>query len=324
MRKQDLHDGLVRRYNAIAAARSQNIDSEMRYAADWIRKQPALMGLLQEARRTEEPPQVEDWLTECRKEFGIVWRTSTEEGRAALVWDFLTTAPPGQAESVALNVFMRSGEKRIDTMVNQLATEVFTPLFEWLLERVQRTCSVIHTLRRYVHRVETYDRDALHALFLERTATGEELYNDDLQKRLFDDGDYVTYAKVRSASGEPDLIGDLDSWDPIILDGKLYKAGKLKYVANGVRQVYEYAVDHGQHTGYLVVFNLTDHIVKIDGDGPAGTWPPYFEIAGVWVYVVVVRALPPETTASKRGIAKVVTLTRDLVEQAVAGDLDES
>ena len=258
MRKQDLHDGLARRYKAIAAARSHNIDNEMRYAADWICKQPALMGLFQEARRTEEPPPLDKWITECSKKHGVVWRTSTEEGRAALAWDFLSTAGPGQAKSLAMHIFMRSGETHIDAKVNNLATEVFTPLFEWLLERVQRTSSVIHTLRRYVHRVETYDRDALHALYLERTATGEELYNDDLQKRLFDDGDYITYAKVRSASGEPDLIGDLDSWDPIILDGKLYKAGKTKYVANGVRQVYEYAADYGQHTGYLVVFNLTD------------------------------------------------------------------
>ncbi|MFE4602416.1 hypothetical protein ACFRKE_16355 [Kitasatospora indigofera] len=57
----------------------------------------------------------------------------TEEGRAALAWDFLATAGPGQAESLATNVYMRSSEKRIDTMVNTLATEVFTPLFEWLL-----------------------------------------------------------------------------------------------------------------------------------------------------------------------------------------------
>ncbi|MEU3497598.1 hypothetical protein ABZ747_29415 [Kitasatospora cineracea] len=324
MLKQDLHDGLARRYRTLTAARSKNIDNEMRYAADWIRKQPALMGLLQEARGTEEPPSLEEWLTECYQEHGVVWRTGTEEGRVALAWDFLTTIGPGQTEAAAIEIFLRSGEGNIDRLVNNLTTEVFSPLFEWLLERIQRTSSVIHTLRRYVHRVETYDRDALHALYLERTATGEELYNDDLQKRLFDDGDYVTYAKVRTASGEPDLIGDVDSWDPIILDGKLYKVGKVKYVANGVHQVYEYAVDHGQHTGYLVVFNLTDHILNIDGDGPAGTWPPYFEIAGVRIYVVVVRASPPETTASKRGPAKVTTLTGDLVQRAVAGDLEES
>ncbi|WP_099908837.1 hypothetical protein [Streptomyces sp. TLI_171] len=316
MRKQDLQDGLARRYNSISTARRQNCGKQLQYAADWIRKQPELMGFLQEARRREEPPEREQWLDECESELGIVWPTDTEEGQAALAWDLLDNLDPDRVEHLAVDIFVRAGVNNIDHMVGRFATEVFTPLFQWLSEQVQRTSSVVHTLRRYVYETETFSRDALYAEYLTRTSTGEELYNDNLQLHLFRDGEYVTYAKVRSASGEPDLVGDLDTWDPIVLDGKLYKRD-LKYVGKGVRQVYDYAVDHNKHTGYLVVFNLTDHILKVAGDGPTGSWPPYFEIDDVRIYVFIVRALPPETTASKRGIAHVATLTKDMTQQDV-------
>ncbi|MEV4559029.1 hypothetical protein AB0K51_18855 [Kitasatospora sp. NPDC049285] len=319
---ENLQNGLIQRHNLVTQARRQNFGQEVQYAAAWIRKQPALVGILDEARRIEEPPPVDQWLRECEDELGVVWPTATEEGRALLGWELLSSLRADEAENKAVDIFGRTGGD-IDTWIRQMANDAFTPLFVWLLEQLQRRSSVTHALRRYLYVTETFERDALHVEYLTRTTTGEELYNDHLQKFLFLDGEYVTYAKVRSASGEPDLVGELDTWDPIVLDGKLFK-NDLKYLAKGVRQVYEYAVDHGKHTGYLVVFNLTDRVLKVDGDGPAGFWPPYFEIADVRVHVVVVRALPPETTASKRGTATVATLTGSLVQQAVAADLGES
>ncbi|WP_326770406.1 hypothetical protein OG978_42330 (plasmid) [Streptomyces sp. NBC_01591] len=176
------------------------------------------------------------------------------------------------------------------------------------------------TLRRYVYLTERFNRVALNAQFLERTATGEELYNDDLQKFLFQDAHYVTHAKPRSTTGEPDLVGELDGEDPIVLDSKLYN-GSVAYVAKGVRQVFEYAHDYGKNVAYLVVFNRTpERTLVVKSDGPTESWPPYFELPGVRVYVVVVRALPPATTASKMGPLKTAALTRGDVQKALDED----
>ncbi|MFJ3673797.1 hypothetical protein ACIPSE_45880 [Streptomyces sp. NPDC090106] len=279
------------------------------------------MAILDEARHVEEPPLLEGWLAQCVEDDGVSWPTETEEGRAVLGWNLLSTLEPADAERLALSIYGRlSSSTTIDTMVQMLARDAFTSLFNFLGEQLQYRSSVIFTLRRYVYLTERFNRVALDAQYKEQTATGEELYNDDLQKFLFQDAHYVTHAKARSTTGEPDLIGELEGEDPIVLDGKLY-TGSVAYVGKGVRQVYEYAVDHGKHVAYLVVFNRkADRTLVVAGDGPADVSPPYFEIAGVRVYVVIVRAAPPETTASKLGPLTPVHLTRNTVERALEDD----
>ena len=313
----DLQNSLSSRYGLIANSRRQSFGREARYAAEWIGKQPLLTAILDEARQIEQPPPLNDWISQCKDEVGIVWPTETEEGRAVLSWGLLSTLGPENAESLAVQIYSRTGMNDLDAMIRRMAEDAFLPLFAWLQEQLQRRSSVVYTLRRYGYLTERFNRVDLDSQYKARTATGEELYNDDLQKFLFQDAGYVTHAKARSASGEPDLIGELDGEDPIVLEGKLFDDRGVTYVAKGVRQVYEYAVDLGKTVAYLVVFNRADRTLVIDGEGPSGSWPPYFEFAGVRVYIVVVRALPPKTTASKMGTMKTVTLARSNVQQAM-------
>lgn len=87
----------------------------------------------------------------------------------------------------------------------------------------------------HVAQVEWFDRKNLYARFAENTRNGEEVYNLDLQRFLFLDGGYITQAKARSASGEADLIGGLETDDALICEGKLYDSdsrGK-SYLAKG-------------------------------------------------------------------------------------------
>ncbi len=46
-------------------------------------------------------------------------------------------------------------------------------------------------------------------------------------------------------------------------------------------------------------------------DGAKFDWPHYLDLSGVRVYLVPVRALPPETTASKLGKATPFTISRE-------------
>jgi hypothetical protein len=78
-----------------------------------------------------------------------------------------------------------------------------------------------------------------------------------------------------------------------------------------MHQIVKYAHDYGQHTAYLVIYNLTNKLLDLPTDGTPGAWPPYAEFAGVRVYFIHVRALPPTTTASKAGKATRVVIARD-------------
>jgi hypothetical protein len=190
---------------------------------------------------------------------------------------------------------------------------VLAPLFDFLVERIGAESSVFYILERYVRRVEWFDRDKLYARFDADRRNGEEVFNLDLQRFLFLEGDYVTYAKSRSASGEADVIGDLDTDDPLVCDGKVFDGvGRGRnYLAKGFNQIIQYAQDHQKNVAYLVVFNITGRPLEFPTDGPPGASPPYIEMSGIRVYLVAVRAIPPQATASKLGKATPFTLTRD-------------
>ncbi|MGW0315126.1 hypothetical protein [Streptomyces flavidovirens] len=136
--------------------------------------------------------------------------------------------------------------------------------------------------RGYRTRIEWFDREEQYARFEADRANGEEVYNLDLQRFLFLEGDHITHAKPRSASGEADLIGDLDGRDPLVCDGKIFDGkGRGKGVlVKGLHQVVKYAHDYGQHTAYLVIYNISDKILELPTDGTPGAWPPYTELFG--------------------------------------------
>jgi hypothetical protein len=201
----------------------------------------------------------------------------------------------------------------LNDQTRELAERVFAPLFDFLGECVGAESSVLYILERYVRRVEWFDRGGLHERFKADTRNGEEVYNLDLQRFLFLEGNYITYAKPRSASGEADVIGDLDTDDPLVCDGKIFDGdGRGKsYLGKGFNQIVQYAQDHQKNVAYLVVFNITGRSLQFPTDGTPGTWPPYIEMSGVRVYLVAVRALPPQATASKLGKASPFIATRD-------------
>jgi hypothetical protein len=180
---------------------------------------------------------------------------------------------------------------------------------DFLDERVGDESSVLFLLERYVRMVEWFDRDDLDARFEADRANGEEVYNTNLHRFLFQEGGYITQAKARSASGEADLIGGLDTADPLICEGKLFDYRGKSYIARGFHQVIKYAHDYGKSAAYLVIFNRTDRLVQFPDHRPAGSWPPFVETGRVRVHFVVVRALPPAATASKAGKATTVTIT---------------
>ncbi|WP_210594291.1 hypothetical protein [Streptomyces sp. GESEQ-35] len=86
----NLQGGLARRYRQIVNSPAQGLGREVKYAADWIGKQPLLTAIIAEARHVEEQPPLTEWLGQCENSVGMVWPTETEAGRAVLSWNLLS------------------------------------------------------------------------------------------------------------------------------------------------------------------------------------------------------------------------------------------
>ncbi|MEU9271972.1 hypothetical protein AB0E04_42205 [Streptomyces sp. NPDC048251] len=312
--QQRLQVAVRERLRKLMTASYSSAGHEVHLAVTWINSQPALKGLLEEASRAEPGVDRERFRTGLTRSGRFVWPSRTEQGRAALIWELMQDIASKEASNPDVGLRTAIGysmQRRHQDSWREFAEDILQPLFDFLSERVGAESSILHTLERYRTRIEWFDREELYTRFTADTANGEEVYNLDLQRFLFLEGDHITHAKPRSASGEADLIGDLDGRDPLVCDGKIFdgKSRGKSYLVKGVHQIIKYAHDYGQHTAYLVIYNITDKLLELPTDGTPGAWPPYTELAGVRVYFIHVRVAPPTTTASKAGKATRVTLT---------------
>jgi hypothetical protein len=317
--QEDLQVKLRERLRRLVTQDYTQVSHEVRLIVDWINRQPALRAVLAEAALVEPDLDFEAFEQGLRGGQRLSWTSQSEEGRAVLAWKLMQHIADeeraGHGDD-AIDPYLFAFNGNLNDQTRELAERVFAPLFNFLGERIGAESSVLYVLERYVRRVEWFDRDELHRRYREAVAAGhvgEDVYNLDLQRFLFIEGDYITYAKPRSASGEADVIGELDTDDPLVCDGKIFDGdGRGKsYLAKGFNQIIQYAQDHQKNVAYLVVFNITGRPLQFPTDGTPGTPSPYIEMSGIRVYLVAVRALPPQATASKLGKAFPFTLTRD-------------
>ena len=317
--QQDLQVKLRDRLRKLMTARYSVAAHEIRLAVEWINGQPMLKSILSEAEGVEPDLEVKSWLDSIPQMQGqLSWTSGTEAGRAVLVRNLMLVIAEADKTGEGSNTLFQyahgaTWERNMNDGWRGMAEQVLAPLFDYLGEHVGDESSVLHVLERYVRRVEWFDREELHERFKDNTRNGEEVYNLDLQRFLFLEGNYITHAKPRSATGEADLIGELDTDDPLVCDGKIFDGGSRgkAYLAKGVNQVVQYAHDHQKTVAYLVIFNMSGQPLEMPTDGRSADWPRYLDLSGVRVYFVAVRALPPQATASKLGKASPYAITRE-------------
>ncbi|WP_071265371.1 MULTISPECIES: hypothetical protein [unclassified Streptomyces] len=314
--QQRLQVSVRERLRKLMTAPFSSAGHEVHLAVTWIKSQPALRGLLEEAAQAEQNLDYERFRAGMDGDLQFIWCSQTEEGRATLIWRLMQDIAQGEATNPSSGWRIASGysnKRNIQDSWREFAEDILQPFFDFLSERVGAESSILHTLERYRTRIEWFDREELYARFEADRPNGEEVYNLDLQRFLFLEGNHITHAKPRSASGEADLVGELDGRDPLVCDGKIFDGSSRgkSYLVKGVHQILKYAHDYGQHTAYLVIYNITDKLLDLPTDGTPDAWPPYTELTGVRVYFIHVRVLPPATTASKAGKATRVTLTHD-------------
>jgi hypothetical protein len=302
------------RLRKLMISHPHDIAREIRFVADWIAGQPTLRAILTTAERAEPALDFAAWDEGLKKMRLLQWPTSTEAGRASLIWQLLRNiadsdrAGPGDPMRPYTFAF---GSNAHDA-IRQLVERLISPLFDYLSEQVGQESNTLYVLERYVRRVEWFDRTELYGRYRENTSRGEEVYDTDLRRFLFSEGINMPFSQTKSASGYSDVITDLDTDDPFIGEIKLFDAvdHRKRELAGGLNQALQYALDWGKSTGYLIVVNLSGRPLELPSDGPAEIRPPYLDVGGVRVYLLVVRALPT-ASASQLGKAQPVRVSRD-------------
>lgn len=310
--QQDLQVALRERLRRLMTTNYTAYAHEASLVCDWITAQAGLRAILADIAAAEPDVSMEEWENTCGQMQNLIWLTKTEGGRARIIWEWLQTAATSDTPIYQRPITMISSDNNINAQLRDVTESVVMPLFDYLSERIGNESSVLYHLERYVRRVEWFDREDLYAKYQADTQQGEKVYDDHLRRFLFDQGLDMPFSQPKSASGLSDVIGDLDTDDPLVCEVKLFDAdnhGK-RVIASGVHQVVNYAQDYGKTAAYLVIINLSGRALELPTDGGEKDWPHFVDIGGVRVHLIAVRALTT-VSASKMGKAKPVTVTRE-------------
>lgn len=309
--QRDLQVRLQERYRRLYKAELRLYKHEAGYLINFIRSTPALRYLIEDVERSEPDIDPATWVSE---HFG--WRQAewpaTEAGRSKVAWHLLQQWAEHEDAAAMFGHSLDSSQNNLAVGARTATEAVVEPLIEYLQERIGEASDVLYLLERYVRRVEWFEQGRLHAAYEANPSSGEHTYDTDLRQFLFEQGIDYPFSQPRSASGQSDVVAGLDGDDPLVCEVKLYDAASYgkSYIAKGVQQAVAYARDYGKTTAYLVVVNRSVKHLRFPTDGDTKEWPPRIDVGGVTVFLIQVRALP-QPSASKRGAAEVVPLSKD-------------
>lgn len=308
--QQDMQVALRERYRRCLVQEFDGLAHETQMTRNWIRAQPQLAAILNEAARVEPDLDPANWLNGGRR--GLTWPSKTEAGRATLAWGVINSIAEDPEGSQAILNYGHplSSSTRLVEIARALVERIYAPLFDYLIDNVAAESSVLFTLDRFVRSIEWFTREELFADYEADTGKGEAVYDKALRQFLFNEGINMPYSQVKSPSGVADVLTDLEREDPLVCEVKLL-VGDKRPLGTGLNQAVMYAADHGKTTAYLVIVNLTDRNLELPTDGDEKQAPRYVDVGGIRVYLIPVRALPPPTSASKAGKPKPLVITRE-------------
>ena len=278
---------------------------------NWILQQRELNSILLEANALEPTLDVESWVaTVIRSRGRLSWTHQTEHGLAILSWAILNHIADSDGSNQVL--IGLSGESSLDQMILDINETFIKPVFEYLAEHVGETSSTLYALERYIRLIEWFDREELAKSFEADTGKGEEIYNKHMRRFLFTEGLEMPLSEVASPSGESDALSNLGTEDPLVCELKLFDGiGRgREHVASGLTQALHYALDHGKTVAYLVIINLSGRPLDIPSDSGSKSSPPYLDIAGVRIFLIIVRGIRT-AAASKIGKSDPVKWKRE-------------
>lgn len=246
--------------------------------------------------------------------FDLDWQNAAsqwpdrEMERLAIFWDAITQICE-RGPGYFYKAWKQFGESNFGASSVEKVTKRFVqPLYNFIVYQLESTNATLHILLRYKRWVEWFEGDRLRQIYQTADKDGESKLDEDLRRFLFESGIDYPFSKPRHPRGEPDVVAQLETDDPLILEIKVYDS-KNSYredrIRDGLRQVINYATMYGKDTGYVVVFNLDPQPLNLLGSN-AGEWPARLEVGDRTYFFIAIEIAEQKLPISKRDKGKQV------------------
>ncbi len=200
-----------------------------------------------------------------------------------------------------------------DESISKFVGNIIEPIVHYMHDSIEETSFVLYLLERYKKRTEWFLAGTLNEKYSQATANYEQIFEDDLRLFLFDQGIDYPFSTPKSGSGRADIVGQLDTVDPLVLEVKIYDSGRgyrKNRVVDGFKQIVDYTNNYNKTTGYLVVYNLDPIEIVITTSSNEQTFPQRVLFNNKVYYIIFIN-LNYDVSASKQGKQKVETIKEE-------------
>lgn len=207
------------------------------------------------------------------------------------------------------NMFFR-GSDFDDTKTN-IIEDYLSPVLYYLHDKLEKLNSTIYLLEKYKKRIEWFKRKEILDTYKRSEKNYEQLLEDDLRLFLFDQGIDYPFSTPSSASGRADIVGEIETDDPLIIEIKIFDREKnygKDRIKDGFTQIIKYANDYNKNIGFLVIFNMDEAEINFKFSEQNKVFPPSFVFNNKTFYFVVVNC-GFSNSASKTGTTKEIEIT---------------
>lgn len=321
MISKKLRSDLQTRKNRVYRANDSTIVLELRGFFDFLESKPILKGLKQELDLGKPVFTNKNILDSA----GIVPTSEIERAKHCLgILDFFMNLERGYFSQWLLQLChrivgaVRDGDTR-SVALSLFRDTFFLPLYEYLDERIEDYGIIFYLLHRFKFRTETFDREHLHAQYKSDPKRSETLLDREVRKFLFDQGIDYPLSTPLSSSGRGDIVADLHTEDPLVLEVKIFDRERgydRSYIRKGFKQIFDYTNDYNKNIGYLLIFNAEESDLNFILKSKTET---KIELDGKTFYIVVIDIYPDTVPSSKKGKLQSYT-----IEESFLVSIEES
>lgn len=276
-------------------SREENFKSELKIFFDFIKNTPLLNAILIELEQMTFD--LDKYLQDGRHRRFIHFPDNYNEKMSLClkIMGGFIESKFGALSGVFLNI---TSSRNPDEITRTIARQYFYPLFIHFYEGIIEQSNMLYLLTRYRYRTEWFHKERLMALFQTDTKHGEDNLTLDLQEYLHSQGIDYPFSTPHSPSGRADLVGLLESADPMVLEVKLFNLAQgydKGYIRKGLTQAYRYSIDYGKPAGYLLIYNLDSRDINFEGNEVVKT----IILGNKIIYIIVVNIFDNGKTASE-------------------------
>lgn len=187
--------------------------------------------------------------------------------------------------------------------INVIIENIITPITYYFHDKLDKSSSIIYLLEKYKRRVEWFTKSELSNKYKNAQKEFEDILEEDLRLFLFDQGIDYPFSTPKSASGRTDIVGAIETEDPLIVEIKILDKEKgygINRISSGFHQIVKYTEDYSKDVGYLVLYNFDKIRYDFKFNESNNIFPPKL-IFNNKIYYLIVIDMYDDETASKLG-----------------------